>query len=146
MGMELSAEVEAPTGAVPAQARLALVEALEASERFHRDTRLGGILHGGKISFREKTPTDSLHIVIDGDRVSAHVDEICPLHIAPDGAVRYSLGKVLAHNLFVALGDIGRSLAGRRGQQRCRMVCGVDWADDDEAVGQAAGERWGHAG
>jgi len=146
MGMDLSAEVEASTGAVPAQARLALVEALEASERFHRDTRLGGILHGGKISFREKTPTDSLHIIIDGDRVSAHVDEICPLDIGEDGTVRYSLGKVLAHNLFVALGDIGRSLAGTRGQQRCRMVCSVDWADDDEAVGQAAGERWGQAG
>ncbi len=139
MRVDLSAEVEGPSAAAPVQARLALVEALEASGRFHRDSRLGAILHGGKISFREKTPTDSLHIIIDGDRVSAHVDEICPLYVAEDGTARYSFGKVLAHNLFVALGDVGRSVAGMRGQQRCRMVCGVEWADD-EAVVEMAGE------
>jgi len=119
---------------------LALFRALEASDRFRRDTRLGGIFHTGKISFRELTPTDSLHIVIDGNRVSAHVDDISPLDFCDDGSVRYSLGRVLAHNLSVARGDLMRRLQGTAGRQRCNMACEVVWVDDDEAIAEVAGD------
>ena len=119
---------------------LALFRALERSDRFRRDTRLGGIFHTGKISFRELTPTDSLHIVIDGSRVSAHVDEISPLDFCEDGTVRYSLGRVLAHNLSVARGDVLRRLQGTHGRQRCNMACEVVWVDDDEAIAEVVGE------
>ena len=119
---------------------LALFRALEHSDRFRRDTRLGGIFHTGKISFRELTPTDSLHIVIDGSRVSAHVDEISPLDFCEDGTVRYSLGRVLAHNLSVARGDVLRRLKGTHGSQRCNMACEVVWVDDDEAIAEVTGD------
>ena len=126
---------------------LALFRALEASDRFRRDTRLGGIFHTGKISFRELTPTDSLHIVIDGNRVSAHVDDISPLDFCDDGSVRYSLGRVLAHNLSVARGDLMRRLQGTAGRQRCNMACEVVWVDDDEAIAEVGGEVCdGHSG
>jgi len=119
---------------------LALFRALEQSDRFRRDTRLGGIFHTGKISFRELTPTDSLHIIIDGTRVSAHVDEISPLDFCEDGSVRYSLGRVLAHNLSVARADLIRRLQGTAGHQRCNMACEVVWVDDDEAIAQVTGD------
>ena len=130
------AEDRALTSADP----LALFRALERSDRFRRDTRLGGIFHTGKISFRELTPTDSLHIVIDGTRVSAHVDEISPLDFCEDGSVRYSLGRVLAHNVSVARGDLMRRLAGTHGAQRCNMACEVVWVDDDEAIAEVTGD------
>ncbi len=119
---------------------LALFRALEGSDRFHRDTPLGGIFHRGKISFREITATDSLHIVIDGNRISAHVDEISPLDVGDTGPVRYSLARVLAHNVAVARGDLMRRLRGTRGQQRCNMACEVVWVDDDEAVAEVTGD------
>src|SRR5882757_9959657 len=68
--------------------------ALDADERFRRDTALGRIYHPGRISFREISPTDSLHVVIRGDKVSAHVDEVSPLVIRPDGSTRYAWGRV----------------------------------------------------
>ncbi len=117
----------------------ALLRALEGSDRFHRDTPLGGIFHRGKISFREKTPTDSLHIVIHGDRISAHVDHVSPLRFRDDGTSCYSLARVLAHNLSGARADLRRFLGGVRGRQRCRMVCDVVWMDDDEALVETEG-------
>ena len=65
---------------------LDLVRALEANDRFRRDTGLGGIFHPGKISYREISPTNSLHIVIDRDLVSAHVARISPLILRRDGS------------------------------------------------------------
>ena len=123
-----AADDRAITGSDP----IALVRALEASDRFRRDTRLGGILHCGKISFREKTSTGSLHVIIDGNRISAHVDEISPLLVADDGSVRYSLTRVLAHNLAVARADLVRLLRGRFGRVRCNMACEAVWVDDDD--------------
>lgn len=119
---------------------LALFRALERSARFRRDTRLGGIFHSGKISFRELAPTDCLHIVIDGNRVSAHVDEISPLDFGQDASVRYSLGRVLVHNLSGARSELIRRLAGTSGAQRCHMACDVVWVDDDEAIAEVAGD------
>lgn len=116
----------------PAQ-RPVLIGSLEASDRFHRDTGLGKVFHPGKVSFREVSAVDSLHILIDGNRVSAHVDEISPLRQRPDGSISYSLSRVLAHNLSGAWAHVVRVLRGSNGEQRCNLECEVVWVDDDHA-------------
>ena len=108
-----------------------LLKALEANSRFRRDSVLGGIFHPGKLSYREISATDSLHILIDGTQVSAHVDEISPLRVRPDGSTRYAWGRVLAHNLLVVTGDAARRLRGLHGAQRCNLHCEVEWVDED---------------
>lgn len=107
-----------------------LIRALDANARFRRDSLLGGIFHLGKISYREITSTDSLHVLIDGDKVSAHVDEVSPLVARADGSSRYSWGRVVAHNLLVVIGDVARRARGLHGSQRCRLRCQVEWFDD----------------
>lgn len=108
-----------------------LLKALEANPRFRRDSLLGGIFHLGRISYREVSPTDSLHIVIAGEQVSAHVDEISPLRLQADGSSRYAWGRVLAHNLLVLIGDAARRVRGEDGLQRCDLHCKAEWVDDD---------------
>lgn len=108
-----------------------LIRALEADTRFRRDSRLGRILHPGKISFREISPTDSLHILIKDDRVSAHVDDISPLIVAADGSSRYSWGRIIAHNVVLAVTDIVRRARHQVGHQRCDLRCKAEWIDDE---------------
>jgi hypothetical protein len=108
-----------------------LLKALEANPRFRRDSLLGGIFHLGRISYREVSPTDSLHIVIAGEQVSAHVDEISPLRVQADGSTRYAWGRVLAHNLLVLIGDAARRVRGQHGLQRCNLHCQAEWFDDE---------------
>ena len=109
-----------------------LVKALDADPRFRRDSVLGGIFHPGKASYREISPTASLHVVIDGDRISAHVDDVSPLVVRPDGSSGYHWGRVLAHNVLVMAADVGRRARGLAGAQRCNLSCRVEWVDDDE--------------
>ena len=107
-----------------------LVRALEADGRFRRDTFLGGVFHPGRVCYREISPIDSLHVVIRGDRVSAHVDEISPLVIRPDGSHRYAWGRVVAHNLLVLLADVARRVRGQEERPRCDLRCQAEWVDD----------------
>jgi len=111
-----------------------LIQALEADRRFRRDSRLGGILHPGKISFREISPTDSLHILIKNDRVSAHVDEISPLVVRADGTCRYSWGRIIAHNVVLAAADVARRIRRQVGRQRCELRCEAQWVDDEDTA------------
>ncbi|MBW3644945.1 MAG: hypothetical protein KY441_05505 [Actinobacteria bacterium] len=113
--------------------RPVLIGSLEASDRFHRDTGLGKVFHPGKVSFREVSAVDSLHLLIDGNRISAHVDEISPLRRRADGSISYSLLRVLAHNLSGAWAHAVRVLRGANGEQRCNLECEVVWVDDDPA-------------
>jgi hypothetical protein len=124
--------VDIPTaGSDGADTPFELMKALEADPSFRRDSTLGGIFHLGKVSYRETSATNSVHIVIDGDRVSAHIDEVSPLRLRPDGSSRYAWGRVLAHNLLVVIGDAARRLRGQKGVQRCNLRCGVEWIDDE---------------
>lgn len=116
----------------------ALLKSLESSERFRRDTGLGAIYHPGKLSFREVKPTDSLHIIIDGDKISAHIDDISPFKCRADGTVRYSLSRIVAHNLAGMSSDLLRLARGRVKRQRCKLECEQVWVDDDPAAGAAA--------
>jgi hypothetical protein len=115
--------------------RLDLLKALETDRRFRKDSLLGGIFHLGKISYREVSATDSLHIVIDGDKVSAHVDDVSPLRRRADGSIRYAWGRVFAHNLLVVIEDAARRLRGLHGAQRCNLHCEAEWYDDDGGDG-----------
>lgn len=108
-----------------------LMSALEADARFRRDTFLGGIFHPGRTSFREVSPTDSLHVLIQGARVTAHVDEISPLVMGANGTHHYAWRRVVAHNLLVLIGDITRRLRGQQGAQRCDLECEVECFDDE---------------
>jgi hypothetical protein len=111
-----------------------LERALDANTSFRRDGFWGGILHPGRMSYREVSATDSLHILIDGaGNVSAHVDDISPLRLRTDGSSRYAWGRVLAHNVLVVVEDAARRLRGVHGVQRCDLHCDVEWYDEDEA-------------
>lgn len=116
--------------APPTEETCDLITALEDNPRFHRDSVLGGIFHLGQMSFREISPVESLHIVIRGDRVSAHVDDVSPLVVRPDGSCRYAWGRVLAHNLLVMMGDLARRVRGLQGRQRCNLRCQAEVVDE----------------
>ncbi|MGI8427473.1 MAG: hypothetical protein ACR2M4_12990 [Actinomycetota bacterium] len=81
------------------------IRELESSGRFRRDTGWGRIYHPGKISFRETVPKNSLHILIDGDHVSAHIDRVSPLSFRENRS-QYSLSRILLHNLTGMIDDI----------------------------------------
>jgi hypothetical protein len=117
-----------------------LFSRLDESGRFHRDTPLGRIFHPRSMSFREISEGDSLHVsVLPGNRVSVHVDRISPLVLDPGGKCRYSLVRVLAHNL-AALGDVLRARIGRRhGDARCHLDCELVWVPDEEPEAQDTG-------
>jgi len=113
------------------EAAASLVAALEASSRFHRDGPLGRIFHPGKVSYRELSLTNSLHVVVGGGRLSAHVDDVCPLRCRPDGSAHYAWLPVVRHNVVGLVADLGRRLHGDHGQERCNLVCEAVWVDDE---------------
>jgi hypothetical protein len=122
-----------------------LVQALEENDRFRRDGRLSGIFHPGRISFRELSPQDSLHIVIDDGHVSAHVDEVCPIRCHPGAVARFTWSQVLAHNFAGVRADLKRRVKGLHGQQRCNLGCEVVWVDDEGSIDHLAADVAGDA-
>lgn len=113
------------------KAASSLIEALEASDRFRRDGPIGRIFHPSKTSYREIVPTNSLHVLVGGGRVSAHVDDVCPLRCDPDGSASYSWLPVIRHNVAGMVADLGRRLRGVHGQERCNLECEAVWVDDE---------------
>lgn len=113
---------------------VALFRRLERGGRFHRDRRIGRVYHPGALSLRENVANNSLHIAIDGNRVSAHVDRVSPLGLRAEKAPRYSLGRVALHNVSGIAADAGRVLRGRQGDHRCELDC--EWMP---AVGPTTG-------
>ena len=113
--------------APPVTDPVALLRHLVASGRFHQDSGFGRIFHPGKASFRENLPTDSLHVLVEGDRLAAHVDRVSPLGIRPEGPSRYSLRRAAAHNVAWAVEDAVRVLRGRQGDHRSRLDCQWMW-------------------
>jgi hypothetical protein len=84
-------------------------------------------------------PTDSVHIAIDGNRVSSHVDEICRLDCHPDASSQYSLAGVVAHNLSRMVADLGLRIHRQHRRQRCNLECDVVWVDDRSITDMSAG-------
>lgn len=116
-----------------------LLRSLVASGRFHLDTGFGRIFHPGKISLRENVPTNSLHILVDDNRVSAHVDLVSPLGLRPRSSSRYATGRIAAHNLSGMAADVVRLLRGRQGDHRCELACQWYRPGDEGAEAGAAG-------
>lgn len=113
--------------------RCDLIRALDANSSFRRDSAWGAVLHPGKISYREVSATNSLHILIDGaGNISAHVDDVSPLRPRADGSFRYAWGRVAAHNLLVVVEDAARRLRGLQGVQRCNLHCDIEWFEEEE--------------
>lgn len=108
-----------------------LLAALEGSDQFRRDSALGALFHHGKSSFRERLATESLHLVVDGDRLSAHVDDVCPLNLSGRRRSQYAYARVLVHNMRGMVADARRRLRGHHGTQRCNLQCEVVWVDDE---------------
>lgn len=102
---------------------------LEANGVLRRDTGLGRIYHPGAVSYRETTAENALHVVVRGDRVSAHIDRFSPVRFTKDGALRYSLWGTVVHNLAGMAEDGLRALGGRRANSRCEPAC--EWAEVD---------------
>lgn len=107
---------------------VALFRHLEQSGRFSRDRALGRVYHPGAVSLRENVASDSLHIVIDGNRVSAHVDRVSPLGLRAEKPPRYTPGRIALHNAAGIAADVGRVLRGRQGDHRCELDC--EWVPD----------------
>ncbi|HEX3621495.1 MAG TPA: hypothetical protein VHT97_04185 [Acidimicrobiales bacterium] len=119
-----------PPGGTPTLADpVAFLRRLASSGRFHRDSGFGRIYHPGSVSLRENSPTDSLHVVVRGDHVSAHVDRVSPLDKAAsaDQASRYSVQRAAVHNLVGAAQDLVRLLRGRKGDHRSHLECEWVW-------------------
>ena len=83
----------------------ALVDALERSGDFCRDTRVGGVLHPGRLSYRQINRTPGLHITLEPkDRLTAHLDLAAPAtgH-ASDGRCVYRRSRAVKHVLIDVL-------------------------------------------
>ncbi len=104
----------------------ALLAHLDHSGHFHRDGRMGRLFHRGMVSLRENVESSSLHVSIDGNRVSAHVDEASPLDLRSDGSSGYSVRRALVHNLAGMAQDAISLMRGRQGDHRCVLNC--EWA------------------
>lgn len=108
---------------------VALLQDLEVSGRFHLDSGVGRLFHPGQVSLRENVPSDSLHIVVEGNGVAAHVDRVSPLGVRPEGESRYSLRRAVAHNVVGMAQDLVGLLRGRQGDHRCELDC--EWVSTE---------------
>lgn len=134
---------------VASQDKVGLLRNLEASERFIRDAGLGRSFHPGKgkLSYREVVRENSLHVVIHGNRVSAHIDSISPLVFEEDGTahysllrdVRYSLPRAVAHNLSSFAETAWRLLCGQWNHHRCELHCEIVEVDEESMDGYLDG-------
>ncbi|MGI8808109.1 MAG: hypothetical protein ACR2KK_09770 [Acidimicrobiales bacterium] len=136
--MTLQSELEGPDAGYTPPGEPTIAEAvaffrrLAASGRFHRDGGFGRIYHPGSVSLRENAANDSLHIVIHGDHISAHVDRVSPLGARRDQPTRYSIPRAAAHNIVGAAQDVVRLLRGRKGDHRSHLDCEWTWDRNEE--------------
>ncbi len=111
---------------------------LESTGRFVRDSRLGGMFHAGKVSLREDSSKESLHVSLGQDnRVSIHIDRFSPLSERRAGGKRgYSARRVILHNVGIVIDYVILFFHRRFGEQRCELECEQVCADehDEEAA------------
>lgn len=117
--------------APPAADPVARLRHLVASGRFSRDSGLGRMFHPGRISLRESVTSNSLHVVVEENRVGAHVDRVSPLGAPAGGRSRYSLRRAAAHNVVGAAQDLVGLLRGRQGDHRCELDCEWVWDESE---------------
>jgi NRPS condensation-like uncharacterized protein len=117
---------------------VALLRHLDVSGRFHRDGSFGRIFHRGMVSLRENVATDSLHVSVDGNRVTAHVDGISPLALDAQTRSPYSARRAAQHNLAGMAGDLVWLARGRQGDHSCELDCEWESHDGEHASGAPA--------
>jgi hypothetical protein len=111
-----------------------LVQRLDDSDCFCRDTKVGRMYHPKEVSYREISSRDSLHVTLrDGRTVATHVDRHSPLaRRQPGGDCRYSPVRIAAHNVTGAARDLVRlAMRKERGHEHERTLV------DDHAVSEA---------
>jgi NRPS condensation-like uncharacterized protein len=116
---------------------VALLQHLDDSGHFHRDGLFGRIFHRGMVSLRENVETDSLHVSVDDNRVTAHVDDVSPLSVGSGGSSSYSVRRAAMHNVVGAARDFVWLVRGRQGDHACVLDC--RWDAPDEAGEHEAG-------
>lgn len=110
-----------------------------------RDRGIGRIFHPGALSYREMVRENALHVIVEGSRVSAHIDWVSPVAFTRDGTARYSVRRVAAHNLAGMAEDVLRVLGGRRPNNRCDPV--GEWVEvDDELIAEVLSSSGEEAG
>jgi len=113
------------------EAPVGLFQNLASDGRFRRDSRWGRVFHPRTVSYREARATDSVHLVVNNDKVSVHIDRFSPL--AVEGATswrRYAPLRMLAHGLVDVAGE-ATSLLRRRHAHLHDLTCERVWVDDD---------------
>ena len=105
---------------------------LDGDGRFYRDNGIGRLLHPGMISYREAVPENSLHVLVDGDRVTAHIDRFSPVGRTVDGSGAYPLWRVVVHNACAICKEVVRLAGGKMGDGRCEPSC--QWVQVDDAL------------
>lgn len=116
-------------GEPPVADPAALLQHLDDSGHFHRDSRAGRMYHPGMVSLREDVPTDSLHVSVDDNRLKAHVDHASPLLVQSNGQSRYSVPRALLHNLAGMANDALSVARGRQGDHACELDC--EWVSEE---------------
>ena len=124
---ELAGTVRA--GQPPIADPAALLQYLDDSGHFHRDSRAGRLYHPGMVSLREDVPTDSLHVSVDGNHLKAHVDHASPLAVETDGGSRYSVVRAAVHNVAGMANDALTLVRGRQGDHACELDC--EWVSEE---------------
>ncbi|MDX6682147.1 MAG: hypothetical protein QOG94_2186 [Solirubrobacteraceae bacterium] len=120
----------------PLRDPVALLAHLDASGHFHRDGPAGRLYHRGMVSLRENQPNDSLHVVVDDNRLAAHVDAVSPLTGPARGTAGYSLRRAILHNVVGIYEDALWLLRGRQGDHDCVLEC--EWAPGEASPSREA--------
>ncbi len=106
---------------------------LQAIGRFVRDSRVGGMFHGGQVSLREDSDKESLHVSLgQNNRLSVHMDRYSPLaHRKSGDRPGYSVGRVIVHNVGIVVDYVTLLIQRRFGEQRCELECERICIDED---------------
>lgn len=121
-----------------------LLHRLVRSGHFHRDARSGRLFHPGMVSLRETVSEDSLHVSVDGNRLTAHVDRESPLVMGSDGESAYSVRRAVQHNLAGMAEDLMGLLRGRQGDHSCELDC--EWVPNEGGLARCEPDLLDRAG
>jgi len=93
------------------------------------------------VSYREARATDSVHLVVNHDKVSVHIDRFSPLAVEGDTSWRrYAPLRMLAHGLVDVAGEATK-LFGHRHEHPHDLTCERVWVDDDADLDHDADEK-----
>ncbi|MGI8777210.1 MAG: hypothetical protein ACR2LJ_07445 [Acidimicrobiales bacterium] len=114
-----------------------LFQNLATDGRFRRDSWWGRVLHPRTVSYREARATDSVHLVVNDDKVSVHIDRFSPLAVQGGTSWRrYAPLRMLVHALVDVAGEASNLVRGRH-EHLHDLTCERVWVDDDAVFDDA---------